>query len=128
MALTIWLPLPPSVNHIWRQARGRTYLAKNYTRWIQRAQLALRAQVSKHPKWRGPLEVHIEARRGKGWNERKRDLDNMAKPVLDFLVREQMIPADDHTVIQRVVIELATKQSAEAEVWVTVQSLGETHE
>ena len=128
MDRSIWLPLPPSVNHIWRQARGRTYLAKNYTRWIQRAQIALRAQVNKHWKWKGPIEVHIEARRGKGWNERKRDLDNMAKPVLDFLVREGMIPADDHTVIKRLVIELASQTSAEAEVWVSVKHYGEQHE
>lgn len=126
MGFCIWLPLPPSVNHIWRQARGRTYLAKNYTRWIQRAQTVLRDQIEQHPKWRGPLEVHIEARRGKGWAERKRDLDNMAKPVLDFLVREGMIPADDHTVIKRVVIELAPETYPEAEVVVTVKHHGET--
>ena len=125
MALTICLPLPPSVNHIWRHARGRTFLSKNYQQWIQRAQVALMCQFCKPCKWHGPLEVYIEARRGKGWDQRKRDLDNMAKPVLDFLVREGLIPADDHTVIQRVVIELGPGTSPEAEVVVSVRHFGE---
>jgi hypothetical protein len=49
----------------------------------------------------------------------------MAKPVLDFLVREGLIPADDHTVIQRVVIELGPGTSPEAEVVVSVRHFGE---
>lgn len=118
--MQIDLPLPPSVNHIWRRGRGRTYLSANYSKWIQVAHSLVAIHRPKVP-MAGPVSVRIVAWRGKGWAERKRDLDNIAKPVLDLLVREKILAGDDHTVVKRVVIELGHGMRPDAGVMVEVE-------
>ncbi len=105
--IRIWVPLPPSVNHIWRRGKGRTYLSRNYEAWLRVAQAITLDQVPRDP-IPGPIEVYLTCYQGKGWRDRKRDLDNMAKPCLDFLVRRRVIAGDDHTVVKRVVIQMAS--------------------
>lgn len=117
--MQIDLPLPPSVNHIWRRGKGRTYLSANYSKWIRMAHPIVASHRPKVP-MAGPVAVRIVAWRGKGWNERKRDLDNIAKPVLDLLVREGFLAGDDHTVVKRVVIELGHGMRPDAGVMVEV--------
>jgi crossover junction endodeoxyribonuclease RusA len=76
------LPFPPSVNGIWRGGKGgRHYLSAKYKAWKDAAGLMLRAQAgNKHIS--GPYAVEIQASRP---DKRRRDIDNLIKPVLDLL-------------------------------------------
>ena len=125
--LSLWLPLPPSVNHIWRHARGRTYPSANYTKWLKQADLALATQGIPSG-IKGPVEVRLVAYRGKGWVERKRDLDNMWKPCLDFMVRRGLIESDDHQIVKRLVADISPEHTGMAGVMLVIKKYGGFHE
>jgi Holliday junction resolvase RusA-like endonuclease len=79
MMQTITLPLPPSVNRLWRAGRGRVYRSPRYEAWRIEAGWALKLQ--RHVHITGPVEIVVAAARP---DQRKRDLDNIAtKAVLD---------------------------------------------
>jgi len=44
MSATITLPLPPSVNALWRSGKGRTFRSRRYISWLKEAGRALKAQ------------------------------------------------------------------------------------
>jgi len=120
MPFSFYLPLPPSVNHIWRRGKGRTYLSANYSKWLKVAHAITLDDMPPRP-LEGPVEVRLRAYHGKGWMDRKRDLDNLCKPILDFLVRRGVLVGDDHTVIKRVIVEVDPKPIPEAGVVVSVR-------
>lgn len=84
--IELTLPVPPSVNRIWRTGRGRNYLSPE----AQRFKLAAKVAAAKAGYLKGdavpfpsPMQVKVtlfwyrEAKRG--------DLDNRAKATLDVL-------------------------------------------
>jgi crossover junction endodeoxyribonuclease RusA len=81
--ITIRLPWPPSVNHYWRQFRGRSILSEAGRRYRKDAEAAIvKAGV------RAPLQGHVAIRlRAVFPDRRRRDLDNLPKAVLDALGR-----------------------------------------
>jgi len=83
------LPWPPSANRLWRQARGRLHLSREARDWRERARGALRVRWHGEP-LEGPVLVHLVAVPP---DRRKRDLDNLAKAVLDAL--EGVVLVDD---------------------------------
>src|SRR5262245_45045193 len=86
----IALPLPPSVNHLWRSGRGRVYRSPKYLAWIQEAGWDLATQRPKPVM--GPVSISIAAGRPDG---RRRDLDNASfKAVLDLLVVHRILQDD----------------------------------
>jgi crossover junction endodeoxyribonuclease RusA len=92
MMLTI--PIPPSVNGIWRAVSrgGRTHCIKSapYKRWLNVVVPLMRMGLPHVPP---PARVLILIYGGKGWR-RGRDLDNVAKVVLDGLRHAQRIEDD----------------------------------
>src|SRR5262245_38103277 len=86
---TISLPLPPSVNRLWRAGRGRIYRSKPYMAWRESAGWELVAQRPVHIP--GPVTVVIAAGCP---DRRRRDIDNLGKSVLDLLVAHQVIEDD----------------------------------
>jgi crossover junction endodeoxyribonuclease RusA len=95
MTFTLNLPMPPSVNSIWRTGRNRrtgksvTYLDKKYTAWIVEADAMLLAQKPL-PKITG----HFTAILTLDQNRRRGDADNRVKGVLDLLQRVGIIEND----------------------------------
>tara|TARA_R110000787_G_scaffold104653_2_gene211921 strand:+ start:1079 stop:1447 length:369 start_codon:yes stop_codon:yes gene_type:complete len=84
------LPFPPSVNALWRHARGRTYKTAKYTEWAADAQRHLLEQ----PKIKTittPISVELAVGRP---DKRKRDIDNIVKAVFDLLQNENVIEDD----------------------------------
>lgn len=76
------LPHPPSVNGIWRGGKGgRHYLSAKYKTWREAAGLIVNTQA-RGKRIDGPYAVEIQARRP---DKRRRDIDNIVKPVLDLL-------------------------------------------
>jgi len=83
------LPLAPSANSIWDNAGARVFRSKQYEDWYGHAGLVANTQ---HPqRISGPYELTIEVSRP---DDRRRDLDNFAKPTSDFLVRMGLVDDD----------------------------------
>lgn len=76
----IWLPFPPSANALWRSNRGRVHKSVRYSEWLNEA--AWEAKSQRAGKIKGTYKLSITAARP---DKRKRDLDNLFKPVSDLL-------------------------------------------
>lgn len=75
------VPWPPSMNSYWRNVAGRTLISREGREY--RNKMALAAIVGKFPSFPdGPVQVRITACPP---DLRRRDLDNMLKPMLDAL-------------------------------------------
>lgn len=87
--IAIRLPWPPAVNNLYANgARGR-YRTSRYDAWIADASAALRRQ---HPEALvGHFKVDLVFDRP---DERRRDLDGLAKAPLDLLVKHQVVLDD----------------------------------
>lgn len=78
----LWLPYPPSVNKAFRNlpGGGRAKSA-NYSKWRNLAGQEIMAQ--RPSKLHGDYELRIHAKKP---DNRKRDIDNLIKPINDALV------------------------------------------
>ena len=80
--LNITLPLPPSLNRLWRTTKtGRMYKSPEYTAWKTAAQWDVKAQI-KGQQITGKFKLTLIADRP---DKRPRDLDNLLKAALDCL-------------------------------------------
>ena len=81
------MPMPPSVNQIWRSARVRgrlrVYRSKRYRSWATEAGWEIRAQRPVHIA--GWVRVTISL----GLTKRRSDADNRVKVLLDSLVEHR---------------------------------------
>ena len=79
--VNVRLPWPPTVNTYYAVVRGRKILSKKGRAFKKSAKESL--MVQKCPKAQtGRIEVNIEASPP---DRRKRDIDNLVKPILDAL-------------------------------------------
>ena len=78
--LTLELPYPPSVNHYWRRVGARTLISREGRRFRQSV-LKILAAIGVRPLG-SKLDVHVEAYPP---DHRRRDIDNIAKALLDAL-------------------------------------------
>ncbi|MCC7350196.1 MAG: RusA family crossover junction endodeoxyribonuclease [Phycisphaerales bacterium] len=81
--MVMTLPYPPSVNHYWRNFRGRTLISRE-GRMFRTNVCALLAGGSgpRKPPSGGRIALAMDAFPP---DRRRRDLDNLQKPVLDAL-------------------------------------------
>ena len=84
MIVTLTLPYPVQANHMFTVARGRKIISPKYRAWKK---LAREATAGHCGAIKGPFLVAIEIDRP---DRRKRDLDNLIKPVLDALSPERI--------------------------------------
>jgi len=76
--IQLLLPFPPSVNHYWGQAGNHRFIGKKGREFRQAVlDACLEAKVSQLD---GPLAVHVSLFPP---DKRKRDIDNVLKPLLD---------------------------------------------
>ena len=80
MNVTLDLPYPPSANRLWRTYRGRVCKSREYKDWLVVAGFAARSQGLTEVV--GPYKISINATRP---DKRRRDLDNIIKPVSDLM-------------------------------------------
>lgn len=96
------LPMPPSVNRIWRATRaGPNHVSKSpeYKAWLAHAdKIAMAtAQLRGLKTIKGPFEAKIVLKRQRG------DLDNRSKGILDWLQSRAVI--EDDKFCERLVLE-----------------------
>ncbi len=75
------LPYPPSVNHYWRHFRGRTLISRGGRAYRQQVMTQCQGMGGQPPR-DGRLALAMDAFPP---DRRRRDLDNIQKPVLDAM-------------------------------------------
>lgn len=100
MAIEFALPWPPSVNHYWRNFRGRMVIGARGRAYRKAAIEAISDQAVPTDGIGGPLKVELVAFPP---DRRRRDLDNLQKALLDSVVAAGVIEDDSHIDDLRVV-------------------------
>jgi crossover junction endodeoxyribonuclease RusA len=83
--MMITLPWPPSANKCWRNVNGRSILSKEAREWRKTVEgifYSLSLQQRSRLPFCGSVYIMIDAYPP---DKRKRDLDNLLKPLLDSL-------------------------------------------
>ncbi len=108
--MILTLPMPPSVNGLYRNVAGRGRVPTGlYMRWKDAADASLWTQ--RRTPIKGPVVVTITLQ------ERGRyDCDNKIKAVQDFLVRHGLIDGDDMKVVRKVIAQVGDVQGCRVEV------------
>ena len=122
MIISLTLPIPPSVNQIWRCQGSKIRKSKTYRLWQASASLYAMSSAISRPKITKPVAVEMIVRTGHGWRS-SRDIDNIAKPILDWLVLWGVLSTDNCSVVRSVLITIDTMPRAVACVDVTVSTL-----
>lgn len=97
--IALWLPLPPSLNRIWRVGRARSgvprvYRAKKYMDWIKLADCDIMEQFATNGRpetIKGPYELQLVLKKP---DSRRRDLGNLEKVISDYIVRVELVEDD----------------------------------
>lgn len=89
------LTYPPSTNRLWRSVNGRNIKSRDYRSWESVAALDLMSQRVRGIS--GPVSVSLDVTPP---DKRRRDIDNLAKPVLDALVANGVIEGDDNRYVR----------------------------
>lgn len=98
MNITLTLPFPPSVNNLFINAGRKRIRSPGYRAWADEAGYQLNTQ---HPRTiKGPVTLRYEFQEGQ--DNRRRDIDNLAKPVNDLLVTHGVIEADDNRIVRAI--------------------------
>lgn len=88
-AVEIHLPFPPSSNRLWRRSGTTIHKSSSYANWLLNAG---KVAMSQRPSGiTGPYKISIQAKRP---DKRKRDLDNIIKPISDLLQSVGVIEND----------------------------------
>lgn len=83
------VPMPPSVNGLWLNVPGRGRAKTDaYRAWLQEAGWLIRAQRPR------PISGYVALSLRAGIAPRRRDLDNLLKPICDLLVQMGVIEDD----------------------------------
>lgn len=87
--------LPPSVNHIYRHARGgKVYRTSDYMTFLNGEGWNLKAQLVGQHKFTGPVYITLAMRRPRA----NADIDNRQKGIFDLLQHVQAIDNDRNIV------------------------------
>jgi len=68
------------------------------------------------------VSVDVIVRTGHGWN-RSRDIDNILKPILDWLVRWNILGGDDCGTVRQITVSIDPRPQPVACIEVTISPL-----
>jgi crossover junction endodeoxyribonuclease RusA len=91
MTIQLHIPYPVSANDLWSRTKGGMSKSDAYAAWLNDAGWHVKAQ--KPGKISGPYKLSIQAVRP---DKRKRDLDNLLKPINDLLQLVGVIENDSY--------------------------------
>jgi Holliday junction resolvase RusA-like endonuclease len=103
------IPMPPSVNSIWRHAGKRSYRSPRYIKWIERTDVHVMA-YGQWPKERIDGRFTAEFLFDEALVRKGSDIDNRVKPAMDWCVRRQLIIDDRYC--RKITAEWATRSEA----------------
>lgn len=115
--MKLQLPIPPSVNHMYRSKRGgQVYRSRRYVQWMEEAALMIQL-TRKGAKINPPFKFIMTITSGKGWRK-DRDLDNCLKPVLDLLTKMNIIKDDNCTLVNSLSVIFVAGDGSEAKCFI----------
>lgn len=118
--ILITLPVPPSANAIWRPTRrGRVVKSTHYSRWLEECDLVGLTTRVPRDAIQHPVSISLVVRSGTGWR-RDRDIDNIIKPTLDWLVRWRVLADDNCGIVRHIEISYDTLPISSACVQIVV--------
>lgn len=107
------LPIPPSVNNLFVNRAGKLHGGRakgsDYKRWLHDAGWTIKIGLPHHVP--GIVRVLIEAPLN-----RRRDLDNVLKPLLDLLVKMAVI-VDDSLIDDLRIVRVGTGDKCVVSIW-----------
>lgn len=120
-SMTMEVPIPPSVNHIFKWGKKSVYRSKNYREWIKKCE-EIYSTVNLFV--RPPVAIELVIYGGAGWRV-NRDLDNVLKPTIDLMRFLKVIPEDNIRVVNEVIARYIqpAKPRMKAKAVVVVRSL-----
>ena len=121
MTLQFDLPYPPSVNHYWRRVGARTLISRQ-GRAFRESVCSLLALRRLHP-LDGWLKVHLQIYPP---DRRRRDVDNIQKPVLDAL-QHAGVYRDDFQIVSLITDRMQPVQDGRLEVSITQVTDNQLH-
>ena len=121
MTLQFDLPYPPSVNHYWRRVGARTLISRQ-GRAFRESVCSLLALRRLHP-LDGWLKVHLQIFPP---DRRRRDVDNIQKPVLDAL-QHAGVYHDDFQIVSLITDRMQPVQDGRLEVSITQVTDNQLH-
>ena len=100
--ITLRIPPPPSANQLYRNVPGKGRVRSNeYRRW--QAHAGWQVQAARPGQVSGAVTVSYQIPRPQ--DQRRRDIDNLAKPLNDLLVKHGVI--EDDSRVQAVTLAYA---------------------
>jgi crossover junction endodeoxyribonuclease RusA len=98
LSITLTLPFPPSVNNLFINAGRKRVRSPGYRAWADLAGFQINRQ--KPQPVTGPVMLRYEFQEGQ--DNRRRDIDNLVKPVNDLLVEHGVIEGDDNRTVRAI--------------------------
>lgn len=95
-AITLDLAFPPSVNNLFANGSKGRFTTQQYKDWQLHAGWKILAE--RPGRMPGPVKVTLQYEEKTG----RRDLDNLIKPVLDLLVKHNVIDGDHRSVVREI--------------------------
>jgi len=86
------LPIPPSMNEIWKYGNKRVYKSPRYERWIEAAGYILNTQKAGQEPIKGHFQSYVIL--SEKQRDKRSDLDNRTKALYDLLERHGIIEND----------------------------------
>lgn len=116
------VPVPVSTNHLWKGNGRWVFKTLEYRTWL--AKCTLMVPRLKEP-IDGPVSVEITIIGGKGFRA-NRDIDNIIKPMLDFIREHGLIKDDNCKIVQSINVRYTPpeKKSSDASVFFRIEKLG----
>lgn len=120
-AVTLRLPMPPSVNNLYATVAHGRIPTERYKQW--RAAAGNAVVQAHYPHISGPVEISITFEEP----ARLSDIDNRAKATLDLLVSMRVIDGDDSRILRKLTLAWGTEKGALIRIvpseWVTRRNL-----
>jgi Holliday junction resolvase RusA-like endonuclease len=89
---------PFSANNMYvPTARGRMSKSKKYRQWLEKVVPEIQEKLS--PAEAFPIRIEIFVLGGRGWSKQQ-DVDNVCKPIIDALVKAEIIPDDNNKYVE----------------------------
>jgi crossover junction endodeoxyribonuclease RusA len=110
--MNLTLPYPPSVNTYWRAVRGRNILSKKAREYRVYGAIAVHLGAGNRQPITARLAVTIHAYMP---DRRRRDLDNILKPLLDVM-QHAGVYADDEQIDDLRVVRCGVEKPGRVEI------------
>ncbi len=112
--ILLTVPLPPTSNHRLIPVGGRQIKSPEYRAWMDQAAWLMRSQL---PSKQDPIATNVVVTVGITFpDRRKRDIDNVLKPVNDAMVKSGVLADDSYIKGQIVYRDDIDKNNAKVEI------------